>query len=272
MLDRANLSSDVATSLLATTGLEFALFSPTATGLEKSIVDAIEPIRRLFRRAGIHDYSKQGQGQQHKVVIEADFWVEGATRPVEVSLYRPVTKSGDPRFWPSRLARYANPTDMIGLIAAGKRLLVVNLSNPPTRAALQDPNSELRSKLREIQNTIYADDQIVVDEIQLAASRGWLEAVRRGPTSVGMTLEQALGVAPNANRAPDYRGYEVKAKVGPPPGDHRGRSTRQTLFACVPDWSVSNAKSSSEILKRHGYRDTYGRLRLYCTISATKLN
>ena len=42
-------------------------------------------------------------------------------------------------------------------------------------------------------------------------SKGFLPTVTRGDTGVGMTLEAHLGLPPNCNRAPDYKGIELKA-------------------------------------------------------------
>ncbi|MCC6415998.1 MAG: hypothetical protein IT582_08820 [Opitutaceae bacterium] len=48
------------------------------------------------------------------------------------------------------------------------------------------------------------------------------------------------------------------------------RATRATVFACVPDWSLSNCKSSKAILEEFGYaRD--GQFKLYCTVSTQNI-
>ena len=53
----------------------------------------------MFRDAGIHDYEAQSQGPANKVVRPAFMLAGGDIMDVPVSLYRPVTKKGDPRLW-----------------------------------------------------------------------------------------------------------------------------------------------------------------------------
>ena len=80
-------------------------------------------------------------------------------------------------------------------------------------------------------------------------------------------LEELLGIRTNSSRLPDYKGIEIKA-------GRKGGKNRQSLFAKVPDWSISYLKSSSEILDAFGYpRATtkYSR-QLRCTVSALKPN
>ena len=68
----------------------------------------------------------------------------------------------------------------------------------------------------------------------------------------------------NSKKTPDYKGIELKSK--------RTQSrTRNTLFAQVPDWTLSALHSSKEVLDEFGYgRD--GAFRLYCTVSTQTVN
>jgi hypothetical protein len=270
MLSKSNFPIEEAEQLLAPLCLDTALFSPTPTGLAKSILDATEPVRRLLRRSGLHDFAAQAQGQSAKVALPAEIWGETPSE-VRVTLYRPHTKSGDPRFWLSKLPDLVQPHDLLVICVVRRTLLFLNLSNDTVRRQLVDARSPLRQRLasEELDRTVA--DQRVINELQAATQGRWLDSIREGSTGVGMTLEHALGITPNSKRAPDLHGYEVKAKVGAPPGRARVRATRQTLFACVPDWQVSALKSSREILERFGYHRA-GVLRLYCEVSAKRPN
>ena len=86
-------------SLISRTGLDSSLLELTATGLEKSIMDATTPIRRMLVSAGLHDYSTQLQGPQHKEFLQTTLFSEDRVKRVKASLYRPRTKNGDPRIW-----------------------------------------------------------------------------------------------------------------------------------------------------------------------------
>jgi hypothetical protein len=111
---------------------------PTATGLEKSIMDATDGVRAWLREHEIHDYSGQQQGPDAKVMIEAVVFSRDEVIETAASLYRPNTKHGDPRIWFGSLAKLAGPGDLLALSAAGKKLLVVNTSQSDLANLLDD--------------------------------------------------------------------------------------------------------------------------------------
>ena len=102
---------------------------PTPTGYEKSIMDATAPIRDLLLNEGIHDYARQGQGQDNKVLVKSFFVKEDGLTESVASLYRPVTKKGDPRIWFKDLKKYCKPCNLLGLVAINKEIFVLNLSD-----------------------------------------------------------------------------------------------------------------------------------------------
>lgn len=90
--------------IFANTGVPVAFLVPTPTGYEKSIMDAIAPVRQLLFDAQVHDYDKQLQGPENKVLVPTHFVNEENLTSSAASLYRPVTKKGDPRIWFSNAA------------------------------------------------------------------------------------------------------------------------------------------------------------------------
>ena len=84
---------------LAFHSIDYSIFEPTKTGLKKSILDATQPVRTHFELAKFHDYSKQQQGIDYKKISTAFFLSSSTVRETKMSLYRPVTKKGDPRMW-----------------------------------------------------------------------------------------------------------------------------------------------------------------------------
>ena len=51
--------------------MKAAVLVPTETGLRKSILDAIGPLREYLKEAGVHDYLAQAQGKEAKHLVDA---------------------------------------------------------------------------------------------------------------------------------------------------------------------------------------------------------
>ena len=109
-------------------GIEFAMFEPTATGLQKSILDATQPVRRLFESQSFHFFDQQGQGENYKVIKIAHLSTNNEIIRTQVSLYRPQTKQGDPRMWFKSLPNYANPNEQIAIVVCCDELCLFNFS------------------------------------------------------------------------------------------------------------------------------------------------
>ncbi|WP_246129148.1 MvaI/BcnI family restriction endonuclease [Colwellia demingiae] len=244
--------------LLVSKGIDFVIFEPTPTGLKKSILDATHPVRHLFRSAAFHDYDSQGQGPEHKVMKTALFIGNNECKNSLMSLYRPVTKQGDPRMWFRGLGDFAEAGDQVALIFADEQLVLVNLST----LQLAEGGNEL-TKLQEL---LPNDESVAIEllnKLRDIAKGGLIKATLKGSTAIGMAIEDALGVPPNSSKLPDYKGIELKSG--------RGNGSRTTLFAQVADWKISPLKSSAAILDAFGYQREVD-FKLYCTISAKKPN
>lgn len=277
MLAASDFPLEHAERLFAPLGISPAYFAPTQTGLEKSITDATDGVRELLKREGIHDFDSQKKGQKSKVVVDIQVFHKPTHTRTKISFYRPETKNGDPRMWISRLGSMVSVGNLIALLVVHGELIALVISNQNVRDALMDENSELRQMLAASApaNVASAVSDTLVAELRKISAHGWHDAVRTGDTAVGMTLESCLGIAPNSSCAPDYHGFELKAKVlktgVAKPEDAK---TRQTLFACVPDWDISRLKGSKHILAQYGYPDKKGRARrrLYCEVTSRKEN
>ena len=105
------LSSDERESLAALTsyGVYSAMLEVTETGLKKSIMDATRSVRELLVQYDLHDYDRQTQGTDSKVLLPAIVFSGEQTRDAKASLYRPQTKQGDPRIWFYGLKGQARP-------------------------------------------------------------------------------------------------------------------------------------------------------------------
>jgi hypothetical protein len=177
-----------------------------------------------------------------------------------MSLYRPTTKSGDPRFWISSLSKYVKPGNLISLLAdKDGKMFLFNCSDTSIWGQRNVSTTFLGELLRDSNASNVAIE--LLNKLRGISALGFIPTMKDGDTGVGFTLESLLGIKSNSNKAPDYKGIELKSARS------KG-GNRSNLFAKVPNWTLSNYKSSSEVLKAFGYNDKEtGLLRLYVTLS-----
>jgi len=248
-------------AFLAKKGIEYSIFEPTVTGLKKAIFDATQPVRTHFKLFKFHNYDTQDQGPDNKIIKDAFFVGQDAVKKSKVSLYRPITKKGDPRMWFTGIKDYANPTEQVAIILHNDAAFLVNISQYDLRVCFE--NEDLIGQFfTDYCETHSQVSQELLSKLKLIAKKP-LAAIGTGNTSIGMTIEHALGIPANSSKKPDYKGIEIKSG--------RGGKTRTTLFAQVADWSRSSCKKSAEILERYGYQREED-FKLYCTLNTQKVN
>ncbi|WP_125182718.1 hypothetical protein [Minwuia thermotolerans] len=106
-------------------------------------MDATIEVRAFFEERHFHDYDAQGRGQEHKKVYKAFFVHPGKLEETQANLYRPSTKSGDPRIWFNGLKGYAAPENLLAVVVQGNALFVVNCSVSEVLNSASDPGSPL---------------------------------------------------------------------------------------------------------------------------------
>ncbi|MDD3686671.1 MAG: MvaI/BcnI family restriction endonuclease [Bacteroidales bacterium] len=251
--------------ILTKNQVSLALIEPTETGLKKSIMDATGPVRSFLKANDVHDFDYQLQGPDHKVLVNSKIYTEFKIISSNASLYRPITKKGDPRIWFSGLTKVAAPNDIIAIIFYENELHVFNLTQLDVVSLL---NSNINNPLKELVQAINGKENQVALELlgmlRKVASFGPIPSMVNADTSVGRTLETVLGIKINSSKQPDYKGIELKSF-------RSNKSNRKNLFAQVPDWELSKFKSSAEILDAFGYQRSDD-FKLYCTVSAIKKN
>jgi hypothetical protein len=221
----------------------------------------------MFRERGVHDYNAQGQGPENKVLLDAVIVANDGLRDVKLSCYRPMTKEGDPRFWPYLFSQFASADDVFAVFVHAGRVHFLNLTQSSLGADMRSRRETCAARFfAGIGNAAHAVADELLRLLREIANRGPLEAVCGGDTAIGRSIEAALGIDMNSRQAPDYRGIELKSY----------RSTKPengliTLFSKTPDWSRSVLKRSSDYLPRFGY-SIDGRLQLYCSVHSTKAN
>ena len=254
--------------LLTEKSVELCLIEPTRTGLEKSIMDATGTIRTYLKANNIHDFEFQKQGaKENGVYIKTYLILETNIIESNTSLYRPKAKGkgGDPRIWISKLTEVANANNIIGIIAFGSKLYVLNITQLDLHKLIE---SKISNPLQDLVNVINQISNEVADELlfklRAIAAKGFVPALLQADTSIGRTLEKLLGIEMNSSRTPDYKGIELKS-------GRENKGTRKGLFAKTPNWELSKFKSRHEILDAFGYWEC-GVFRLYNTIRATGRN
>lgn len=235
--------------------LKYTFLLPTETGLSKGILDAVKPVRDFLKDAGLHDFALQDQGMDNKVLLDGCIITETATIQTPISLYRPNTKTGDPRIWFFKLNQYILPWSLLAIVTDGYTIYAFDcstdvLKNPETNVILARCNSD--SNLTPFENAL-------LDHLREISQKGWIPSVKHGDTAVGMTLEHELNIPPNSDHGPDWNGIELKCQ-------RVGSNRRHVLFSEKPDWELS-AYDERGLLDTFGYWDEKNRrTSLYATI------
>jgi hypothetical protein len=249
--------------ILAKNGVEAGYLVPTSTGLDKSILDAHASLRSYFKSTNFHDYESQGQGSSGKKILKGVFLTSEGLHPTDVSLYRPTSKTGDPRIWIYGLKELVAAGNLLTLFTHNNVLYIVNASD---RRSISD-DGVLCSPLLNLIVEIVRDSDFIslelLDKLKGIANHGWISSLRNGPTGIGFTLESLLGITANSSKSPDYKGIEIKSSRS----SGGKSSSRITLFSKTPNWNLSPIKNGLGLLDSYGYKAQNDRLQLYCSLS-----
>lgn len=257
--------------IFAETNTSVAFLVPTPTGYDKSIMDAIKPLRELLKYAGVHDYDKQGQGPDNKVIIETHFVTKDDVIDTTASLYRPNTKDGDPRIWFSNLRKYCKPCNLLAILVFSKSLYVINLSDLEIRNSLFNHGHVYSFLQLSLSEYVTVADELL-EKLKEIHKKGFIPSITVGDPGVGDTLENELGIHRNNSKNPDYKGIELKASRIAKNGIKK-TVTRSTLFTKVPDKGLTY----SQILDKYGKVQiprgaTEPRKQIYETLSTKRYN
>tara|TARA_B110000902_G_C14267139_1_gene571804 strand:+ start:1390 stop:2565 length:1176 start_codon:yes stop_codon:yes gene_type:complete len=249
--------------LLTKNQVSLCLIEPTETGLQKSIMDATGSVRNFLKNEDIHDYELQNQGPDSKVLIPTVIYMGFRTIKSSTSLYRPVTKNGDPRIWIYNLTKVANPNDIIAFTFFNNHLHVFNLTQLEIRFYLRRDSPFL-----DLVDAISARKSVValelLSKLKKISNEGFVKSKVNSDTGIGRTIEFLLGIEMNSSKSPDYKGIELKSF-------RDSRNNRKGLFGKTPNWNLSKFKSRVEVLDAFGYWEG-GIFRLYNTMRGTGRN
>ncbi|MEH0153598.1 MvaI/BcnI family restriction endonuclease [Limibacter armeniacum] len=239
---------------------EFSLIRMTETMLKKSIIDASGELREILKQGRVVDFSTMPQGDEGKVYYNTAILSQSEVAEQRTSYYRPNTKKGDPRFWPSRLPRYAQSNDLVYFTVYKGQVIAIPLRDTEGFEGM------LLSYFGEPET---AEDYVGTLISELRKIKGqWIRSVsphKLNPKDVGETLEKALGIPVNNLKNADYMGeIEIKAK-------RAATKTKDTLFSKVPNWDISPVPTATDMMLTHGYQSKKypGYQDLYVTVSNT---
>lgn len=242
--------------------IDYALIRMTETMIEKSIIDASQIFRDILEDSGLISYDEIGQGQKvisKALILSNEGWIEE-----KCSFYRPMTKSGDPRFWVYNFKKYAKIGDLIYFAVKDDLLITIPLNSKQRSASnLTIPKSDLsrnitlnpENKINRFGNEVLKKEELkpnliqLIDKIKILNKQVWVPSVGLGKPAdkdVGVTLENALNIPVNSFKKPDFLGeIELKCK--------RSKSkTRNNLFAQVPNWNLSKYSRAIDFLINYG--------------------
>lgn len=224
-------------------------------------MDATLSVREFLKSNGIHNFWQQKQGAENKVIIKTTIVLGYKLVKTQASLYRPNTKNGDPRIWVSDIKKYCKPNDILAFFVLDGELQVFNLTDIDL-----DHYDYIQGLLEETKKSSDTIATELITKLRKIARHGLLKSEVVGDTGIGRTIESALGIKMNSLKTPDYRGIEIKSFR------EAKQKNRKNLFAQVPDWSLSNLKSSAEILDYFGYEAGKNIKKLYVTVKAITPN
>lgn len=233
---------------LVNKNIKFTQVQITSTGLKKSILDATTPMRTYFKENGVHDYELQPKGPDNKVIIPTHILTGCKDIPTQTSLYRPLTKDGDPRLWIYGLKEMTEADDIHVIIASGPdELYVMNLTKIDIEKFSE---SSLSSPIKDLIHLLSFEANSVSEElltILRSFKNFWIDTNLNADTAIGRQVEALLGIDMNDSPLPDYKGIELKSFRSQRP------SIKKNLFCKVPDWDISHLKSAAEIVEKYGY-------------------
>jgi hypothetical protein len=268
MLTQANISVIDTLRLFKSAQVPVCFLAPTKTGIEKSIMDATKSVRDFLQERDIHNFSTQMQGTISKVLVPTLLVSGGEFVDTKTSLYRPETKSGDPRIWVYKLGEYVEPGDLLAITVNKEKLVVVNCSKSNLHQLVNRSHANFSDLFLDTIVGLSSDASELLTMMRSIGNQGYVTTLRPGDTGVGYTLETLLGIAANSSKAPDFRGIEIKS------GRSRSqRSGRTTVFSQVPNWNMSRLKGSKDILYTRGrYHEIKQRMQLFHEFSVSKTN
>jgi hypothetical protein len=113
------------------------------------------------------------------------------------------------------------------------------------------------------------DTDEVLGDLKELSAEGPIKAVCGGSNAIGRTLQDKLNISHSVAHRNHYKGFTITATNA-----SKGSGARTNLFAAVPNWKISQIKSSTEFAEQFGKEDVrrgYAKS-LFCTVSSMSPN
>lgn len=210
---------------------DYALIRVTPTMIEKNNIDANVFLRDILKKEHFVDYDELLPGGNNGVLHNAQFIQNGFVENVKIKFYCVNNKRGDRRFSIETVKRKMkdkkiNIGDLLyfSVYKQSKGLaeiIMINLThNIPNKKLLEHILGV--DRISETLHELYPRICKIVKQGFHDNSKG---KGKVSPKDVGDTLEYLLGIQTNNSPEADYKGIEIKSKVG---------STLDTLFTLRP--------------------------------------
>ena len=258
---------------LSDIGAQFTYAEVTECGFIKGYFDCTIPVRKFLKKHNYHEYEKQPRGE--KWYKKGYLISSEEVKETKVSLYHPKAKSdkkamGDPRIWFYDLKSIVQPFDIIAIIYYSEALYVLDITHINLEFELSsNTHGKIASILTSIVgNFLTPNASELLEKLRILAKKGWIKGELNADTNLGRSTETFLGIKMNSNKAPDYKGIEIKSNR-----KKEKNPNRKNLFTKVPNWQISKFKSSQEIFDHFAYfSEKEQGMRLQCTMSTLKPN
>jgi hypothetical protein len=212
---------------------EYALLRMTSTMIEKNNIDANGIFRDILQNEDILNFDDLLSGGTNGISKTAMFIQEHQCEDIGMKFYLVTNKRGDRRFSINRIKRKSiekeiNVGDLLyfsTLRNTGQetKIIIINLThNIPDQPMLESVFGA--DIISETFNELYPKILKIVHEGYHNNSKGFGKV---SPKDVGDTLEYLLGIETNNSPLADYKGIEIKSKVG---------KTLDTLFTLRPQF------------------------------------
>jgi hypothetical protein len=164
MLSKSDISIEAALKGLGLAKDDIGLAVPSEINLRKGNMDAHKELRDFLFAKKIHNYESQAKGSNNKVLKPIALIGKEELVQSSISLYRPETKLGDPRFWIYGLSKYSSINNLILIFTLKGKLYALNASDPEILSTKDIHGSPLNLLL----SSLISPKKVVVEDLDPA--------------------------------------------------------------------------------------------------------
>lgn len=209
-------------------GNQYVLIRLTKVMIEKNNIDANYFLREMLNHCDLVDYDSLKNGGENGVKFDAIFLKSDSIENVKLKFYKVNNKRGDPRFSVEKIMDKFNKNELmvddlliIAIHGENNQIVISNIThNFPDETLMSEYFG--KDDITKVWEELYPKFKEIIEHGYYNNSKG---VGNIDPKDVGDTLEYLLGISVNNSPLADYKGIEIKAKLG---------KTKDTLFTLRP--------------------------------------